>query len=209
MPIIEPRPFSIQCHLLRLSLLILSFSVSASSVPARGVDSVVANTSTNSAVKPWGHHYIEKMEEGIWRGTQPRKKELRELKAQGVKTIIDIRMLGPDIWRERHVARKMGFRYYNFPMSVLRVKDQKVQRILEIMQDPAQKPVFLHCRFGGDRAASLLGIYRMLVNHWSYKQAYVEMRQHHFIPLQYLLKRAVRRYIPDRPCVASTGETAK
>lgn len=51
-----------------------------------------------------------------------------------------------------------------------------VRRFREIMSDPANYPVLLHCFAGIHRAGSYSAIYRMEFEHWSNEQAIAEMK---------------------------------
>jgi protein tyrosine/serine phosphatase len=51
-----------------------------------------------------------------------------------------------------------------------------VQRFRDIMRDPSNYPVLVHCYAGIHRAGSYCAIYRMEFEHWSNAQAIAEMR---------------------------------
>jgi tyrosine-protein phosphatase SIW14 len=52
-----------------------------------------------------------------------------------------------------------------------------VQRFREIMSDPRNYPVLVHCFAGIHRAGSYCAIYRMEFEHWSNTQAIAEMKE--------------------------------
>jgi tyrosine-protein phosphatase SIW14 len=56
--------------------------------------------------------------------------------------------------------------------------DQGVQKFLEVMRDPANYPVLIHCFAGVHRTGAHCAVYRMELNHWTNEQAIAEMVAH-------------------------------
>jgi protein tyrosine phosphatase (PTP) superfamily phosphohydrolase (DUF442 family) len=131
--------------------------------------------------------------EGLWRGAAPSNQAMQKLAESGVKTIVDLRMAGPGAAEEATKAKKLGIKYVHIPLGFMGPSLFKVAQFLNIVNDPANQPVFVHCRYGADRTGALVAVFRVIHDHWSFNQAYSEMRSHHFKPWLASLKRMVAR----------------
>jgi protein tyrosine/serine phosphatase len=110
---------------------------------------------------------------GIFRGGQPQRGGFELLKQRGVKTIINLR----DEHDERKQVEALGFRYVYLPMDARdEVSASSIQMFLDTVSDPAQQPVFIHCRLGIDRTGFMVGLYRIAKQGWSSEKAYDEAR---------------------------------
>jgi len=134
---------------------------------------------------------FDKVSQGLWRGSAPSDDGLRKLADNGVKTVIDLRMSGKGTEKESLLAKKLGLRYIHIPMNYLSPSIAKIKDFLKIVTNEHYQPVFIHCRQGADRTGTLIGIYRVLVQRWTFEEAYFEMRMHHFKPWLSNLKRTV------------------
>ena len=79
-------------------------------------------------------------------GGQPRPEHLQQLKADGVKAIINLRP--PTEHRaaeEEAKAKELGLRYFNIPVVFGDPRDEQVTEFLKILDDPANRPAFIHC----------------------------------------------------------------
>lgn len=131
--------------------------------------------------------------EGLWRGAAPSNQAMQKLAESGVKTIVDLRLAGLGAEEEASRAKKLGIKYIHIPLGFMGPSLPKVAQFLNIVNDPANQPVFVHCRYGADRTGALVGVFRVIHDHWSFNQAYSEMRSHHFKPWLASLKRVVAR----------------
>jgi tyrosine-protein phosphatase SIW14 len=55
--------------------------------------------------------------------------------------------------------------------------EEGVRRFLEVMDDPANHPVLIHCFGGIHRTGAFCSVYRMEYEHWTNAQAIAEMRR--------------------------------
>ena len=110
---------------------------------------------------------------GLYRGAQPTADGMRNLKAMGVRTIVNLRHLhsGPD------KSALKGLAYERLYVNPLFPRDKDVVRFLQIATDPARQPVFVHCRYGADRAGLMCAAYRVVAEGWTKKQAIAEWTQ--------------------------------
>jgi protein tyrosine/serine phosphatase len=117
--------------------------------------------------------------EKMYRGAQPKADHYSALAAQGMRSIIDLRRDGPE--DERQLVESAGMKYYKIAMSdTSHPPHEKVEEFLRIVNDPANQPVFVHCRGGRHRTGALIAIYRVLHEGWTAQQAVEEMKRFDF-----------------------------
>jgi len=79
-------------------------------------------------------------------GGQPRLEHLEMLKKEGVKAIINLRQPSEHRAAEEEAkAKDLGLRYFNIPVVFTDPKDEQVDEFLRITDDPANRPMFIHC----------------------------------------------------------------
>jgi protein tyrosine/serine phosphatase len=115
----------------------------------------------------------------IYRGGQPKGDQFRQLAVLGVKTVLDLRSdAEPDSKTETEQA---GMQYINLPLEPKRYPQaDAATRFLEVVNDQANWPVFVHCAGGRHRTGAMVAVYRMEMDHWTVNQAYNEMKQYDF-----------------------------
>ena len=128
---------------------------------------------------------------GITRGAAPTEAGLKQLKAMGIKTIIDLRIAPRTVKKEGIEARALGFQWINLPMGGDPPTTREVSTLLATLKQAPQSPVFVHCQHGADRTGCMIGIYRVTQQGWSFSQAYAEMRRDGFNPHWVKLRQAV------------------
>lgn len=120
-----------------------------------------------------------KVNDHFYRGSQPEGADYQQLAALGIKTIIDLRHDAKDFARPQ--AERAGLRYINFPMSDRRYPaPDTAQRFLEIANNPANWPVYVHCAGGRHRTGIMTAVYRITVDGWDLDRAYREMKDYDF-----------------------------
>ena len=120
-----------------------------------------------------------KMDGRFYRGAQPEESDYKDLKTLGVKTVIDLQD-HPTSYEKRDVEA-LGMRYVNIPMSDSSYpKEEQIAAFLKLVNDPVTGTFFAHCAGGRHRTGVLGAVYRFNVNHWSYDQAYAEMKDYDF-----------------------------
>lgn len=129
---------------------------------------------------------------GIYRGAAPTESGLKQLKAMGIKTVIDLRIAPKTVKREGIYARSLGFHWINLPMGADPPTPKQVATFLATLKRASGEPVFVHCQHGADRTGCMLGIYRVTQDSWTFPQAYAEMRRDGFDPRWVRLREAVR-----------------
>jgi uncharacterized protein (TIGR01244 family) len=79
-------------------------------------------------------------------GGQPRPEHMAQLKADGVKAVLNLRQ--PSEHRaddERAAAEKAGLKYFNIPVEFGNPKDEQADEFLRLTDESANRPMFIHC----------------------------------------------------------------
>jgi len=117
---------------------------------------------------------------GIYRGAAPTNAGLVDLKAMGVKTIIDLRISPRLVKKEKIEATRLGFNWINLPMGSDPPTKREVAIFINTLQQAPSKPVFVHCQHGADRTGCMIGIWRETQQGWPFAQTFAEMRKYGF-----------------------------
>lgn len=129
---------------------------------------------------------------GIYRGGAPMETGLRELKAMGVRTIIDLRYPTRPIRTERSEATQLGLNWINLPMGAEAPTQAQVAKCMGTLKLAPTQPVYIHCQHGADRTGCMIGIWRETHNGWTFSHAWSEMRKYGFNPRWTHLTAAVK-----------------
>jgi tyrosine-protein phosphatase SIW14 len=115
-----------------------------------------------------------------YRGAQPVGQDYEDLAALGIKTIIDLTSDDAQA-NEQQMASRAGMRYVQIPMTTHREPtNAQIAQFLNIVNDPASQPVYVHCVGGKHRTGVMTAIVRMTNDGWSADQAFSEMKQYKF-----------------------------
>ena len=107
-------------------------------------------------------------------GGQPRLEHLQQLKAEGVKAIINLRQPSEHRAAEEEAkAKELGLRYFNIPVVYAEPKDEQVDEFLKITDDPENRPAFIHCT-GAIRVGAFWMIRRVVRDGWKFEDAQKE-----------------------------------
>jgi protein tyrosine/serine phosphatase len=147
---------------------------------------------------------LYKVGTGIYRGGQPTEAGIIQLKALGIRTVINLRDDDDRAKKEGDWARSAGLNFINIPLSnLLGPKDAKIDRILEQMTLSENQPVFIHCKRGSDRTGTAIAIYRISREGWSGDRANAEAKKFGFGWWQFWMKDYIddfyRDFIESRP----------
>jgi protein tyrosine/serine phosphatase len=129
---------------------------------------------TPPAIKNFG-----KVNDKYFRGSQPSERQMAVLKAMGIKTIVDLRR--DFVPEERQWAAQLGLSYFNLPLKPYQpaTKDQ-TEYFLRLVNDPANAPVYVHCRGGQHRTGAMTAVYRITHDGWTAQEAFEEMKKYDF-----------------------------
>lgn len=147
----------------------------------------------------------------LFRGAQPEGRDYADLKALGVKTIVNLTSDDAEA-NEQAMTEAAGMRYVAIPMTTHAVPTPaQLAQFLGIVNDPASGPVYVHCVGGRHRTGVMTAAYRMTHEGWTGQQAFSEMKQYKFGAdfLHSEFKDFVYGYHPDvRPAAATTATSA-
>jgi len=114
-----------------------------------------------------------------YRGAQPEGRDYADLKAFGIKTVIDLTQDGDS--QEPATVERLGMKFYRIPMTTHeRPSSAKIAQFLKLVEDPANQPVYVHCQGGRHRTGVMTAVYRMTDDGWTANQAFAEMKQYKF-----------------------------
>jgi outer membrane protein assembly factor BamB/protein tyrosine phosphatase (PTP) superfamily phosphohydrolase (DUF442 family) len=110
-------------------------------------------------------------------GGQPKLEHLEKLKAEGVKSIINLRQPSEHRAQEEAAkAKELGLRYFNIPVAFGNPNDEQVAEFLKITDDPDNRPIFIHCT-AAIRVGAFWMIRRVLRDGWKVEDAEEEAKK--------------------------------
>ena len=128
---------------------------------------------------------FHRVNEGIYRGAQPKPGGLQLLRKLGIKTIVNLRDDDSRAQEEEADARSAGLRYFNIPFGRLgRPADKEIEQVLSTINDPENQPVLVHCKKGADRTGVVIAVYRITHDGWTSQQAKAEANRYGMKPWQ-------------------------
>jgi tyrosine-protein phosphatase SIW14 len=148
----------------------------------------------------------------LYRGSQPQGHDYADLKALGVKTIVNLTSDDADP-NERTMTEGAGMAYVQIPMTThIAPTTTQLAEFLRLVNDPASQPVYVHCVGGRHRTGVMTASYRMTHEGWNAERAFNEMKQYKFGSdfLHPEFKQFVYGYHPDAvvPAAAAATTTA-
>lgn len=109
----------------------------------------------------------------LYRGAQPDARGMKELKAMGVKTVVNLRGLHSD----KDELLGTGLKQGRLHMEPWHTDDDDVVRFLKLATDTNNVPVFVHCQRGADRTGLVCAMYRITVCGWTKEEAIRELKE--------------------------------
>ena len=107
-------------------------------------------------------------------GGQPRLEHFVELKKQGVKAVLNLRTPGEHRADEEHRAvEDAGLKYFNIPVVYSTPRAEQADEFLKITDDPANRPIFIHCT-AAIRVGAFWLIRRVVRDKWTWDAALAE-----------------------------------
>src|SRR5436190_428795 len=77
------------------------------------------------------------------------------------------------------VAAALGLKVVEIPIRASLTCDPpnpaQVKQFLDVVTDPANQPVYVHCQYGRDRTGAMCAVYRMEASGWTREEALEEM----------------------------------
>lgn len=107
----------------------------------------------------------------LYRSAQPSALGMRNLKALGIETVINLRSFHSD----RDEIGSTGLGYEHIYMKAWHPERKEVIRFLQLVTNERRTPVLVHCEHGADRTGTMCALYRIAVEDWSPEEAIREM----------------------------------
>jgi protein tyrosine/serine phosphatase len=166
---IQHRRLALSSLYATITAIALMLAISSITVPAQQ-----ATETAGLTLKNFG-----KVNDNYYRGEQPSLEEFAQLKKFGVKTVIDLRK--DMLPQAPEQARSAGLQYFNIPLLASRAAtEEQTSYFLSLVNDPANWPVYVHCKGGRHRTGGMTAIYRITHDGWTADQAYQEMVEYDF-----------------------------
>ncbi|HKP44962.1 MAG TPA: tyrosine-protein phosphatase [Pyrinomonadaceae bacterium] len=119
------------------------------------------------------------MDENFYRGARPKAEDFQSLAALGIKTVIDLTDNSRE--REEPAVIAAGMHYVNIPIVDKSYPTaESVSEFLKVVNNPATGKFYVHCAGGRHRTGIMGAVYRFNHDHWTFDQAYAEMKQYDF-----------------------------
>jgi protein tyrosine phosphatase (PTP) superfamily phosphohydrolase (DUF442 family) len=149
------------------------------------------------------------MADGLYRGGQPSERGFQLLKEKGIRTVINLRMEND----ESGVVEQLGMNYVHIPIEDIRpwtrIPPAAVAKYFELINNPANYPIFFHCRRGADRTGAMAALYRMAIERWDAPAAYSEARRIGMRSWYVGLKTQLYDFRPPAPALLQPGMQAR
>jgi protein tyrosine/serine phosphatase len=121
-----------------------------------------------------------KISDTFYRGAQPKGNEYTDLASFGIKTVINLTSHDADA-SEPALVEKAGMKYFQIPMTTHETPSiAKITEFMNIVMDPVNQPVYVHCVGGKHRTGVMTAVYRMTQHGWNADQAFDEMKKFKF-----------------------------
>lgn len=170
------------------------------------------NCSKGVADRPMNFSVVE--QDAIYRGGRPSASEIAALRRDlHVRTII--RLNRGDAASDRTAVRLARIRLIEIPIDPKKLgtsdidTSAAVERAFAALNDPRNRPVYIHCDHGRDRTGFLIALYRARRQGWSLEAIDRELDRHGhgFLMRRYLphITRQLAREVAERATPASGG----
>ena len=131
-------------------------------------------------------------------GGQPRLEHFKILKAEGVKAVLNLRTPGEHRADEEMAAvKEAGLAYFSVPVIYTAPTADAADAFLRITDDPANRPIFIHCT-AGIRVGAFWLIRRVLRDDWTWDAALAEARKVGLLEAPHLEEFA-KTYLASKP----------
>ena len=140
----------------------------------------VTGSESNLVVRPavWatpsaltGVPNFHKISDRLYRSGQPTAEGFRNLKALGIKTVVNLRSFNSD----RSELKGIELGYHHLYMKAWHPEEKEIIAFLKLVSDESRGPILVHCQHGADRTGTMCAAYRVVVQGWTKEEALKEM----------------------------------
>lgn len=118
---------------------------------------------------------FKQINEQIFLGPQPAQRDLKEAKALGIRTVIDLRMPAESHTSNEEMASNNDLGYVNIPVNKSALAARQIDE-LERALASTPGPHLVHCATGA-RAALLIKLSQARLERWTAEQTFEEARR--------------------------------
>lgn len=138
---------------------------------------------------------FHKVSDTLYRGAQPLSGGVKKLAELGVKTIINLRGEDDLTRQEKKDGEAAGLHYFSVSMAGLSApSDEQVARVMAIIDNPENQPVFIHCKRGSDRTGTIAAVYRISHDGWNSDRAIAEAKTYGMSWMEFGMKSYISDY---------------
>jgi protein tyrosine phosphatase (PTP) superfamily phosphohydrolase (DUF442 family) len=102
----------------------------------------------------------------------------RAVELYGIRTVVNLQLPDKELVEERVLARKLGVGFVNLPMPGDGFgEESQFRKVLELVDDPARRPVLVHCARGTCRTGSTVALYRFERDGWTIQDVAAELKR--------------------------------
>jgi tyrosine-protein phosphatase SIW14 len=158
---------------------------------------------------------FHKVSDQLYRGAQPSDPGFKKLSELGIKTVVNLRGEDDLNRAEKTAVEAAGLKYFTVAMPGLSApSDDQVAKVLAIIDDPNNQPVFIHCKRGADRTGTIGAIYRISKHGWNADKAIAEARHYGMSWAEFGMRSYISNYYRQHagtqtPAAAATAATSK
>lgn len=98
------------------------------------------------------------LEDGVVGGGTPAPETLTEAASRGIKAVVDLRTPEEGTAEEEKKVVENGMSYFNVPITGENLDVERVNRLAQILEDPSNRPVLVHCN-SGNRVGAVWALY--------------------------------------------------
>lgn len=143
---------------------------------------------------------FHRVDEHLYRGAQPADGGIARLKSLGVRTIVDLRGGSSRATAEAKEAATAGMRYFSVPICGLgRPTDEQLKRILGLIDQADNWPVFVHCKAGQDRTGLVVACQRIARAGWTAERAIREAMDLGMMKIEFAMRSFIRDFETATP----------
>lgn len=116
---------------------------------------------------------LHKVSDQLYRSAQPTAEGMRNLKALGIETVVNLCSFHSD----RDEIGQTGLGYEHITMKAWHPERKEIVRFLKIVTDSKGTPVLVHCQHGAGRTGTVCAVYRVAIQGWPKQEAIKEMTE--------------------------------
>ena len=149
-----------------------------------------------------------KVNDYLYRGSQPKPEGIEELHKLGMDTVVDLRGERRGLReKEQQHAEALGMSLVSIPGNGWTApRDEQVAQFFALASESPRRRIFVHCWFGGDRVGMFVAAYRIAFDGWTAEQAIREMKAYHYKEFLHPNMKYYVRKFPERLAKSPTLE---